>query len=261
MKLSTLFTVLPTTALAAVNVTFCSDDQCKDEPLVTLTINQTNQCRTDYLDRTGGFRFTSVDADGNEAPRFDEGGAYQIMRFYRSADCFGHCGSGHLVREMGGGGFFSRRFGDDRLIQSYELVDVDEHGVYAPHGYCGLRHGDAQRFRGRDWKWQQIGDGTFREVPIEEWNDEVHLKVTGDDYVFHGSVDSDGKTKMQQLSKHAWTGVGLEEWDDEVNARNESEDYFDEWMAEDEEDDEEYFDAGNDASTEELMEQAKEQDL
>lgn len=261
MKISTLFTVLPTTAFAALNVTFCSDDQCKDEPVATLTINQTNQCRTDYLDRTGGFRLTSVDSDGNKAPRPDEGGPYQIMRFYRSADCFGHCGSGHLVMSMGGDGFFSRRFGDARLIQSYELVDVDERGVYAPHGYCGIRHGDAAHFRDRDWKWQQIGDSTFREVPIEEWDDEVHLKVTGHDYVLHGSVDSGGKEKLQQLSKHTWMGVELEEWNDEVNVRDESEDYFDEWMSEDEEDDEEYSDAGNDATLEELKGQAKEQDL
>lgn len=104
-------------------------------------------------------------------------------------------------------------------MQSFELVDLDENGDYPPHGYCGIRHGDAQYFRGRTWKWQQIGDGAFREIPIEEWDDDLYPKQTGDDYDLHGSVDSMGKEKMRQVRENAWHGVFLEDWDEEVHFR------------------------------------------
>jgi len=68
------------------------------------------------------------------------------VRFYRSTDCFGHCGSGHLISTFTDG--FQRLSpgigGAASPMQSWEVVEVDDDGHYAPHGYCGIRHGDAQ---------------------------------------------------------------------------------------------------------------------
>ena len=105
------------------------------------------------------------------------------------------------------------------VLQSFELVEVDEDGYYPPHGYCGIRHGDAQYFRGRTWKWQQVGWDAFREIPIEEWDDAVHVRQISRDYDRHGSVDSKGEYKWQQVLEQGWSGVRLEEWDDEVHVR------------------------------------------
>lgn len=115
---------------------------------------------------------------------------------------------------------------DDSLImQSWELVDLDENGQYPPHGYCGLRHGDAQYFEGRVWKWQQVGidrfrDPVFREIPIEEWDDSLHLQGTTGDYEKYGVVDAMGKMKWRPTSESGWLGIPLEDWYGEVRVHN-----------------------------------------
>ena len=107
-------------------------------------------------------------------------------------------------------------------LQSFELVEVDEDEHYAPHGYCGIRHGDADFFRGRMWKWQQIGS-MFQEVPIEEWSDQMFPRqTTRASMGLHGLVTSDGKIKYRQISKQGFIGIPLEEWDDEVHFKDDS---------------------------------------
>lgn len=216
MKSTLVLAGLVATTAATLNVTFCSDNQCKETPLGTYQLNRSTGCQTDFAVKALAVRINRP-SDEDSSPN-------QAIRFYRSTDCFGHCGSGHLLAQhtSGNSGFRMLSQGIDETVspmQSWEVVEVDEDGNYPPHGYCGIRHGDAQYFRGRTWKWQQIGDRAFREVPIEEWDDALYPKLEGA-YDMHGAVGEDGKSKWQQVAADAWTGVPLEEWDDEVNARN-----------------------------------------
>lgn len=103
------------------------------------------------------------------------------------------------------------------MLQSFEIVRLDDNGDYPSHGYCGLRHGDVAFFRDRHWKWQQIGSGAFREVPIEEWEDGRFPLGTGFEYERHEKVDQDGKRKWYQRSEGVWLVVPLEEWDEGVH--------------------------------------------
>lgn len=202
-----------TFASAQIDVKLCSDTQCKEEPLTTIRLDGPSGCRTDFAGKAQALEINPIQSDGSPE---------QAIRFYRSADCFAHCGTTHLISQMSGGwGFQSLRRGVSGapIMQSFELVELDEEGKYPPHGYCGLRHGDAQFFRGRAWKWQQIGKAMFREVPLEEWDDEVHVRRTEGDYDMHGAVEASGKFKWQQISESGWRGVELEEWDDEVHLR------------------------------------------
>ena len=200
-------------ASAQVEVTLCSDPQCEERPIATIQLNSTTGCQSDFP----GFKVLGIKTNGT-APGVLQNTA---VRFYRSVDCFAHCGSGHLISQTLGGRSFQSLASrmHQPVLQSFELVEVDEDGYYPPHGYCGIRHGDAQYFRGRTWKWQQVGWDAFREIPIEEWDDAVHTRQTSRNYDRHGSVDSKGEYKWQQVLEHSWSGVRLEEWDDQVHVR------------------------------------------
>ena len=218
MLLQFAFAALLAFVSAQVEVTLCSDTQCKEPPLEAIMLNSTTGCYTSFP----GYKVLGITTN-QTAPDLSQNKA---VRFYRSNDCFAHCGSNHLISQMpamrGGRNFQSLNTSRRHpVLQSFELVDVDEDGNYPPHGYCGIRHGDAQYFRGRTWKWQQVGENVFREIPIEEWDDAVHTqrKQTSPDFVRHGSVDADGKWKLQQVLENAWSGVLLEEWDDKVHVR------------------------------------------
>ncbi|KAI7549354.1 hypothetical protein KC331_g3847 [Hortaea werneckii] len=113
---------------------------------------------------------------------------------------------------------------DNSILQSFEIVRLDAEGNYPPHGYCGIRHGDAQSFRGRNWKWQQIAKRWFREIPIEDWDDDLHQPLDGTDYDWHGAVPSNGKYKQHQISDYSWKHSPLEEWDDQVHIKNSGQD-------------------------------------
>lgn len=220
---STLFIVatsaLWTCASAYINITLCSDWGCKDQPLAEIQLNETG-CRTDFAGQAVTLRVMPDDLENYKQSR-------QRVRFYRSTDCFAHCGSGHLIAQLHNGGqLLNDGMRNAPVMQSFELVNVDENGKYPPHGYCGLRHGDAQFFRGRTWKWQQVGidrsrGPVFQEVPLEEWDDALHPRLTSSDYMKHGTVDSTGKTKWRQTSKTSWSGMPLESWDEQRDTRNE----------------------------------------
>jgi hypothetical protein len=218
MLLHFAFAALLAFASAQVEVTLCSDTQCKELPLAAVMLDRTTGCYTDFP----GYKVLGITIN-QTAP---DNSQLLAVRFYRSNDCFAHCGSNHLISQMpavrGGRSFQSLNSSRHHpVLQSFELVDVDEDGNYPPHGYCGIRHGDAQFFRGRVWKWQQVGENVFLEIPIEEWDDAVHTqqKQTSPDFVRHGSVDADGNWKLQQVFENAWSGVLLEEWDDKVHVR------------------------------------------
>ncbi|GAB7329702.1 hypothetical protein MBLNU13_g01435t1 [Cladosporium sp. NU13] len=216
MLLLPAFAALLAFASAQVEVTLCSDAQCKEPPLAAIMLDNTTGCYTDFP----GYKVLGITAN-QAAPEQSQNVA---VRFYRSNDCFAHCGSNHLISQMpaarGGKSFQSLSSSRHHpVLQSFELVNVDKDGNYPPHGYCGIRHGDAQYFRGRTWKWQQVGRNAFREIPIEEWDDGVHTRQTSRDYVRHGTVDADGKYKWQQVLENAWSSVPLEEWDEKVHVR------------------------------------------
>lgn len=207
--LSTLITLLTLTS-AQVEVSLCSDPQCKEPPLAIINLTTTSVCHTDFASKALAFKTNATHP--SSPPK-------QAARFYRSADCFAHCGSNHLIAQTQGGQTF-QSLKNKPVLQSFELVDLDDEGNYPPHGYCGLRHGDAQYFRGRTWKWQQIGKRAFREVPLEDWDEVLHVKQTSTKYDWHGAVDAKGEFKWQQVMEQGWRGVQLEEWDDGVHVRN-----------------------------------------
>jgi hypothetical protein len=205
-------------ASALLNITLCSDSQCKNEPLSIVSLDEASGCRTDFAGQVLAVKVTPTDANNSDA---------QKARFYRSADCYGHCGSGHLIHQLSNGGaMMSSGIRDAApLMQSFEVVNVGEDGKYEPYGYCGIRHGDAQYFRGRAWRWQQIGkdrygDPAFREVPIEEWDDALHTRQESSDYIRHGAADSMGKIKWEQYAEGKWGGIPLELWDENIHLRN-----------------------------------------
>ncbi|RMY93547.1 hypothetical protein D0861_01844 [Hortaea werneckii] len=92
---------------------------------------------------------------------------------------------------------------DNSILRSFEIVRLDAEGNYPPYGYCGIRHGDSQSFRGRNWRWQQIA-----------------MPSNGTDYDRHGAVPSNGRYKQHQISDHSWKHIPLEEWDDQVHINN-----------------------------------------
>ena len=207
---------LLTVASAQVEVTLCSDSQCNEPPLSIVDLESTSGCQTSFP----GFKVLSVKTNHTATSTLPK--KNQAVRFYRSNDCFVTCGSNHLISQTPAEGwmFLSLNTSMSKpLLQSFELVDVNEDGTYVPHGYCGLRHGDAQYFRERAWKWQQIGRHAFREIPIEDWDDAVHVRRTAREYDRHGAVDAKGEFKWQQVKDQGWRGVRLGEWDDGTNAR------------------------------------------
>ncbi|TKA31489.1 hypothetical protein B0A50_02336 [Salinomyces thailandicus] len=231
---------LAAAASAALNATFCSDDQCEEPALGSLLLdeNDIGKCHNDFAGKALAVKVSPWSDPAAASQSDGHADAHDVdpllnIRFYRSIDCFAHCGSGHLIQQFWSGfqtlgahyiynedGNLRNLRTNHSVLQSFEIVRVDEHGDYEPHGYCGIRHGDAQFFRGRIWKWQQVGPSSFREVPIEEWADEKFPRMTGIGHPMHGTVDASGKTKMQQVSEFVWIGVPLEEWDDEVHVRN-----------------------------------------
>jgi hypothetical protein len=219
---------------ASLNITLCSDRRCKDPPLSTLVLDAPSGCRTAFAGLVQAVKVTPIQATGEGEEESSKAKVPKLAaRFYRSTDCFAHCGSNHLIHQISSGGALTSPGGlrdpTYSLMQSFEVVALDENGFYEPHGYCGLRHGDAAYFRGRAWKWRQIGrharsrERVFREVPFEEWDDDVHSKVEGAAYERHGAVDFMGKVKWEQYARGKWGGVPLEMWDEEVNVRNEEE--------------------------------------
>ncbi|KAI6812049.1 hypothetical protein KC340_g17033 [Hortaea werneckii] len=225
-------------AFAALNVTFCSDSQCEQPALGSLRLDETDisKCRRDFAGEALALNVQKWQDSTLSAPETDdvvgedddEGDSSLAVRFYRSIDCFANCGSGHLVFQ--GSDFFlslGMDIRNDRLVeynnsilQSFEIVRLDAEGNYPPHGYCGIRHGDAQSFRGRNWKWQQIAKHSFREIPIEDWDDDLHQPSNGTDYDRHGAVPSNGRYKQHQVSDQFWLNIPLEEWDDQVHIKN-----------------------------------------
>ncbi|KAI7349057.1 hypothetical protein KC354_g13367 [Hortaea werneckii] len=229
-------------AFAALNVTFCSDSQCKQPALGSLRLDETDisKCHRDYagealaldVQRWQDSTLAATETDHVVDEDDDEGDFSLAVRFYRSIDCFANCGSGHLIFQ---GGDFFLSLGmdirndrpveyDNSILQSFEIVRLDAEGNYPPHGYCGIRHGDAQSFRGRNWKWQQIAKRWFREIPIEDWDDDLHQPLDGTDYDWHGAVPSNGKYKQHQISDYSWKHIPLEEWDDQVHIENSGQD-------------------------------------
>ncbi|KAI7153681.1 hypothetical protein KC349_g8197 [Hortaea werneckii] len=233
-----LFAILAAAApaYAALNVTFCSDSQCKQPALGSLRLDETDisKCHRDYAGdalavkvQTWGHSAFAANADG--AVDADNKDLPLAVRFYRSTDCFANCGSHHLITTGRPDLFFSLgldfRSGrivkyDKSILQSFEIVRLDSDGNYPPHGYCGIRHGDAQSFRDRNWKWQQISKNVYREVPIEDWDDDIHQPLDDIDYDLHGAVFSDGKNKLHQVSDQIQVNIPLEEWDDQVHVKN-----------------------------------------
>ncbi|KAI6843655.1 hypothetical protein KC332_g8824 [Hortaea werneckii] len=241
-----LFAILAAAApaYAALNVTFCSDSQCEQPALGSLRLDETDisKCHRDYagdalavkVQRWGhpAFAAKAEDAADEDSEDFS-----LAVRFYRSIDCFANCGSHHLIATGRPDLFFTLGFDtkngrrvryDKSVLQSFEIVRLDSDGKYPPHGYCGIRHGDAQSFRSRNWKWQQISKGVYHEIPIEDWDDDVHQPLDDIDYDRHGAVFSDGKKKLHQLSDQAWINIPLEEWDDQVHIKNSELDLADE---------------------------------
>lgn len=207
-------TTLVASASATLNVSLCLEAPCENR--IEMHIDAGSGCRTDYAGQA--LIFNSRPLDRENPPN-------QAVRVYRSTDCFANCGSGHLIGQVSNGGMMVAGYKQHSLMQSWEVVSLDEDGNYPPHGYCGIRHGDAQFFRGRTWRWQQIGisrarEPVFREIPIEEWDDALYPRETTTKYTRHGAVNSDGKTKWWQHSETAWSGVPLERWDDQVNILN-----------------------------------------
>ncbi|KAI7475723.1 hypothetical protein KC351_g9893 [Hortaea werneckii] len=246
-------------ATAAFNVTFCSDQECKEPALGSIRLDREDvgKCRNDFAGNAMAVKSSYWREPGQEnATReelegpLDEDAALLNVRFYSSVDCFAHCGTNHLLAQMWQG-FQSLvprvptvledgtvyhkavRSAEYSALQSFELVEVDEDEHYAPHGYCGIRHGDAAYFRGRMWKWQQVGE-MFREVPIEEWSDELFPpQTTGAPVGMHGLVTNDGKYKYRQMFKHGFAGIPLEEWDDAVHFKDEKELFVDDVIDDD----------------------------
>ncbi|RMY66450.1 hypothetical protein D0863_08414 [Hortaea werneckii] len=235
-----LFAILAAAApaYAALNVTFCSDSQCEQPALGSLRLDETDisKCHRDYagealalnVQRWQDSTLAATETDHMVGEDDDEGDSSLAVRFYRSIDCFANCGSGHLIFQ-GGDFFLSLGMGirndrpveyDNSILQSFEIVRLDAEGYYPPHGYCGIRHGDAQSFRGRNWKWQQIAKHSFREIPIEDWDDDLHQPLDGTDYDPHGAVPSNGRYKKHQISDYSWKHIPLEEWDDQVHIKN-----------------------------------------
>ncbi|RMZ19158.1 hypothetical protein D0859_16849 [Hortaea werneckii] len=188
-----LFAILAAAApaYAALNVTFCSDSQCERPALGFLRLDETDisKCHRDYA---------------------GEALALNVQRWHDSTSAATE--TDHVVGEDDDEG--------DASLASFEIVRLDAEGNYPPHGYCGIRHGDAQSFRGRNWKWQQIAKHLFREIPIEDWDDNLHQPLDGTDYDPHGAVSSDGKHKQHQISDQFWLHISLEEWDDQVHIKN-----------------------------------------
>ena len=235
-------------ATAALNVTFCSDQECKEPALGSIRLDREDveKCRNDFAGKAMAVKTSYWREPGQENATWqelegplDEDAPLLNVRFYSAVDCFAHCGTDHLLAQMWQG-FQSLvprvptvledgtvyheavRSAKYSALQSFELVEVDEDEHYAPHGYCGIRHGDAAFFRGRMWKWQQIGL-MFQELPIEEWSDEMFPRqTTRASMGLHGLVTSDGKIKYRQISKQGFIGIPLEEWDDERHFKDDS---------------------------------------
>lgn len=53
----------------------------------------------------------------------------------------------------------------------------------------GHGHGDVTERFGQTWKWQQVALGMTIGIPIDEWDDEVHVK--SDRFIVYGSDDYD----------------------------------------------------------------------
>ncbi|KAI6845760.1 hypothetical protein KC332_g1706 [Hortaea werneckii] len=246
-------------ATAAFNVTFCSDQECKEPALGSIRLDREDvgRCRNDFAGNAMAVKSSYWREPGQEnATRqelegpLDEDAPLLNVRFYSSVDCFAHCGTNHLLAQMwqgfqslvprvptvledGTSYYKAVRSAEYSALQSFELVEVDEDEHYAPHGYCGIRHGDAAYFRGRMWKWQQVG-GMFREVPIEEWSDDLFPpQTTRAPMSMHGLVTSDGKIKYRQVFKQGFRGVALEEWDDDLHFKDEKELFIDDTTDED----------------------------
>jgi hypothetical protein len=214
----------------SLNITLCSDRGCRDPPLSTLVLDAPSGCKTAFAGLVQAVKVHTAKSEQEETPK----AAKLAARFYRSTDCFAHCGTTHLITQLSNGSALTSPgpvAPAHSVMQSFEVVALDANGSYEPHGYCGLRHGDAAFFRGRTWKWRQVGrharwrDGepVFREVPFEEWDDDVHSRLEGPEYERHGVVDFMGKFKWEQYARGKWGSVPLEMWDDDVNVRNDEE--------------------------------------
>jgi len=222
MKYQAAFLALLASASASLNITLCSDRRCKDPPLSTLILDASSGCQTDFAGLAQTVKVTPTDSQKSSAK------ARLAARFYRSTDCFATCGSNHLIVQLTNGSAITSPGLSVHapLMQSFEVVELDSEGRYPPHGDCGLRHGDAQFIRGRTWKWQQIGkdarsrEPVFKEIPYEEWDDAVHMRLEGSGYSRHGAVDSMRTMKWEQYALGKWGGVPLEMWDEDMNVCN-----------------------------------------
>jgi hypothetical protein len=222
--------LLLASASASLKITLCSDRGCRAPPLSTLVVDAPSGCQTAFAGLVQTVKVAQIQPAKGEQEETPE--TKLAARFYRSTDCFAHCGTSHLITQLSNGSALTSPgpvTPAHSLMQSFEVVALDANGFYEPHGYCGLRHGDAAFFRGRAWKWWQIGrharsrEALFKEVPFEDWDDAVHSRLEGAEYERHGAVDSMGKFKWEQYARGKWGGVPLERWDEDVNVRNDEE--------------------------------------
>ncbi|KAF2087826.1 hypothetical protein K490DRAFT_65106 [Saccharata proteae CBS 121410] len=213
LKSTLLATALLAPAAHSANITFCADDQCELPPLGNITITPSSGCQTN-------FSSLALAADWSLG---EDNASNQAIRFYRSIDCFALCGSDHLLYSaQGTKGFMSWGFRQGPVMQSFEVVELDDEGRAPGYGYCGVRHGDAKYVNGRTVKFQQVAKGWFLDVPVEEWDESVHMKIEDGevrmDAVRHGWVMQYGMgelRKVHKMGRDMWSYVLLEDWDDE----------------------------------------------
>ena len=225
-----LHTPTATLALAAAlaqafNITFYSDTDFKT-PIAKREITAQDGCRTDFARQA-----YSVRVRGDV--ELDDDTQLQV-RFYSSGDCSSPCERPRVLAGLHTGrlslaawhkGYMSRVrawFGVERsVLGSYDVVRPDRFGRVEADGYCGVRHGQVVEMRGRSWRWWQVGSFYYVEVPVEEWDDAVHVPDTESRVKRHGYVEQDGKLKWWQIQADMFKGVPVEEWDDEVHVKNE----------------------------------------
>lgn len=97
-------------ATAALNVTLCSDQECKEPALGSIRLDRegVGKCRNDFAGNAMAVKTSywrepgQENATWQELERSLEGEDAPLLnvRFYSSVDCFAHCGTDHLLAQM-----------------------------------------------------------------------------------------------------------------------------------------------------------------
>jgi hypothetical protein len=101
-----------------------------------------------------------------------------------------------------------------RAREQLNISINDATGSLAPHWdpYVaiegGLGHGNVTVIDGETWKWQQIALGVTIGIPIEDWDDSIH--VIKEDFVAYG--DHDLPPSRSPGSSRACTGGVCKRW-------------------------------------------------